>query len=69
MEHVNELRFTADGNFQLNQYRKNADDEATARPELWGGSGYFVSADEIETHLAKVGNTSQVSSRAISKVT
>lgn len=61
MEHVNELRFTADGNFQLNQYRKNTDEEASDGPELWGSSGFFVSAEEVENHISKVSDTSQAS--------
>lgn len=61
LSHVNDIRLTADGNFQLNQYRKVREGSSeSVGIDLWNGNGYFPPDELTESILGKAPDSTQV---------
>lgn len=60
--HTIQLRYTSDGNFQLNQFWKCSGDEQPANDiELWGGCGVFPDEQILQAFLRNVAESTEVS--------
>lgn len=57
--HTVQLNLMADGNFQLNQYKKRQV-EVTQHLSLWMGHGYHPIADRLATYLDSVAEDTEV---------
>lgn len=62
IHHVNDIRYTADGNFQLNQYMKAGKDDDNDPKDLWDGERYFPSSESMRTALGQAAASTEVRS-------
>lgn len=59
VRHVNQIQDTADGNFQLNMFKKNNDPNDLSL-ETANGIGYFPDEKEVNDYLAIVPQEQEV---------